>query len=309
MAGGRTLSFRKRKGSSPLHPPLRKETAFSRYFSGMGASYVGIAWLGRRADRRGLLECCMRFPGGGEQSPKRTRLCGAGFSRKAKPHTPPHRMNAPCAFRVGEQLPKRTRLSGAGFSRKAKPRTAPHCLKAACAFRVGEQLPKSTRLCGAGFSRKAKPRTSPHRMKTASAFRVGASNCRKERACTAMDFRARQAAHCTVSHECCKRFPGGGEQLPKSTRLCGAGFSRKARRQGEGVLEVRRAADDTALREKTSRPGAGFLAIARWGKAPFSERRPPPAFPSVPLVPPFLPRDAIRARELSPRALFLTCIG
>ena len=140
-------------------------------------------------------------------------------------------------------------------------------------------------------------------------FPVGASNCRKERACAALDFRAGQAAHCTVSHECCKRFPGGGEQLPKSTRLCGAGFSRKARRQGEGVLEVRRAADDTALREKTSRPGAGFLAVARWGKAPFSERRPPPAFPSVPLVPPFLPRDAIRARELSPRALFSTCIG
>ena len=34
-------------------------------------------------DGRGLLECSMRFPGGGEQLPKKTRLCGNGFSRKA----------------------------------------------------------------------------------------------------------------------------------------------------------------------------------------------------------------------------------
>ena len=52
-------------------------------------------------DGRGLLECCKRFPDGGEQLLKRTHLCGAGFSRKAKPHTPPHRMNAPCAFLEG----------------------------------------------------------------------------------------------------------------------------------------------------------------------------------------------------------------
>ena len=177
-------------------------------------------------------------------------------------------------------------------------------------------------------------------MKAACAFREGASNRRKERACPARDFRARLSRTLRriarmlqalsgrgraiaeknapvrrwifaqgkprIPPHCLKAacaFRVGGEQLPKRTRLYGDGFSRKARRQGEGVLEVRRAADDTALREKTSRPGAGFLAIARWGKAPFSERRPPPAFP------PFLPHDAIRARELSPRALFLTCIG
>ena len=52
-------------------------------------------------DGRGLLECCMRFPGGGEQLLKRTRLCGAGFSRKAKPHTSPHRMKTASAFREG----------------------------------------------------------------------------------------------------------------------------------------------------------------------------------------------------------------
>ena len=34
-------------------------------------------------DGRGLLECCMRFPGGAAHLPKRTRLCGDGFSRKA----------------------------------------------------------------------------------------------------------------------------------------------------------------------------------------------------------------------------------
>ena len=194
MAGGRALSFRKRKGPSPLHPPLRKETAFSRYFSGMGASYVEIAWLGRRmgggcsnaacAFRMGASDCrkeracaalnfraeqaahcavlpesSMRFPGGGgEQLPKSTRLYGAGFSRKAKPRTAPHRMKTACAFRVGaSNCRKKTRLCGNGFSRKAKPHTPPHRMNAPCAFREGggEQLPKSTRLCGAGFSRKA----------------------------------------------------------------------------------------------------------------------------------------------------------
>ena len=112
MAGGRALSFRKRKGSSPLHPPLRKETAFSRYFSGMGASYVEIAWLGRRI-------------GGG---------C----------------LSAACAFRVGaSNCRKKTRLCGNGFSRKAKPRTAPYCLKPACAFREGASNCRKERACAA----------------------------------------------------------------------------------------------------------------------------------------------------------------
>ena len=148
MAGGRALSFRKRKGSSPLHPPLRKETAFSRYFSGMGASYVEIAWLGRRM-------------GGG---------C----------------LSAACAFRVGaSNCRKKTRLCGNGFSRKAKPRTAPYCLKPACAFRVGATICRKERACAArdfrarpggkakAYWRYVEPHTPPHRMNAPCAFRVG----------------------------------------------------------------------------------------------------------------------------------------
>ena len=57
----------------------------------------------------------------------------------------------------------------------------------------------------------------------------------------------------------------GGAALGKSrqaTRLSGAAFLRKARRQGEGVLEVRRAAVDNALRKKASRAGVEVAAIS-----------------------------------------------
>ena len=47
----------------------------------------------------------------------------------------------------------------------------------------------------------------------------------------------------------------------QATRLSGAAFLRKARRQGEGVLEVRRAKVDNALREKASRAGVEVAAI------------------------------------------------
>ena len=53
--------------------------------------------------------------------------------------------------------------------------------------------------------------------------------------------------------------PGKSRQ---STRLGGAAFSCRARNPGEGVLEVRRAADDAALREKASRSGAKISVIS-----------------------------------------------
>ena len=56
----------------------------------------------------------------------------------------------------------------------------------------------------------------------------------------------------------------GGAALGKSRqamRLSGAAFLRKIRRQGEGVLEVRRAAVDNALRKKASRAGVEVAAI------------------------------------------------
>ena len=65
------------------------------------------------ADGRGLLECSMRFPGGGEQLPKRTRLCGDGFSRKAKPRTAPYCLKPACAFRVGPRIYRKERACAA----------------------------------------------------------------------------------------------------------------------------------------------------------------------------------------------------
>ena len=53
--------------------------------------------------------------------------------------------------------------------------------------------------------------------------------------------------------------PGKSRQ---AARLSGAAFLRKVRRQDEGVLEVRRAAVDNALREKASRADAAFGAIS-----------------------------------------------
>ena len=63
-----------------------------------------------------------------------------------------------------------------------------------------------------------------------------------------------------------------GAALGKSrqaTRLSGAAFLRKARRQGDGVLEVRRAAVDNALRKKASRAGVEVAAISP-GQSPLT---------------------------------------
>ena len=65
-----------------------------------------------------------------------------------------------------------------------------------------------------------------------------------------------------------------------SAQQGGAVFSCKARSQGEGVLEVRRAADDATLREKASRSGAKTPAIfptRQGGEVPA-----PPGFHSEP---------------------------
>ena len=63
------------------------------------------------------------------------------------------------------------------------------------------------------------------------------------------------------------RFLAGLGKSRQATRLSGAAFLRKARRQGEGVLEVRRAKVDNALREKASRAGVEVAAISP-GRSP-----------------------------------------
>ena len=57
------------------------------------------------------------------------------------------------------------------------------------------------------------------------------------------------------------RFLAGLGKPRQATRLSGAAFLRKIRRQGEGVLEVRQAAVDNALRKKASRAGVEVAAI------------------------------------------------
>ena len=75
------------------------------------------------------------------------------------------------------------------------------------------------------------------------------------------------------------RFLAGLGKPRQATRLSGAAFLRKARRQGEGVLEVRRAAVDNALRKKASRAGVEVAAISPTPAGNLSSLHLPPAAP------------------------------